>query len=178
MDQIETEEQYYERLVQFIRKSLFTYELDVLEKCLTLLDMSLIEIVLKGSKVFAAQNPIVRSADLPDILNKLGIADKMSRMNEQEKIMFGQDGLLLALKFPKIIEEFFSESIDNNNALEFSKNSLQNIEIGHERVEEDLNDNKIEKYLVKRKRQVEILDKTVKEEKIKDQYLFGMTFMI
>ncbi len=167
MEQIETEEQHFERLVQFIRRALFQYEIELLEKVEFIFNMSLKEILLSGIPFFTADPPIIKSADIPELLNKTGLYAKIANLNEEEKNIIKEFSLTVALKIPKIIEEFFAETINNKNALEFAKNDLQNSEILYERLEEVLENDKFEKYLVKRKRQVEILDKTVKSERVK-----------
>lgn len=171
MEQIETEEQQFERLVQFIRRALFPYEIELLEKLEFILNMSLMEILLSGIPFLTAEPPIIKSADIPELLNKTGLYAKIANLNKEESIIIEKFGLTVALKIPKIIEEFFAETMNNKNALEFAKNDLQNKEIFYERVEEDLENDKFEKYIVKRKRQVEILEKTVEVERIKKSKL-------
>lgn len=158
------ENQYFEKMEQFIRKSLFPHEIELLDQVLIILKMTLLDVLLKGKELFKEQPPTIKSTEIPDFLNKIGLWDKIATFNEEEKIIFEKFGQTVAYKIPKIIEEFFAETLNEKNALEFSKNSLQNYETLFERVEEELEDNKFEKYLVKRKRQVEILEKTVQEE--------------
>ncbi len=171
MKTFETEEQYLEELTQYIRKALFHYELKSLDDGLALLNMTLIELFHKGDYLFDEEGPILKSSELPRIFNNSGLSEKVFSLNEQEKVVFENFGELISLKFPKIIQDFVAENISTDIALEFSKNTLRNTEVLYERIEEDFDDDKIEKYIVKRKRQIENLEELKRKEKNKEKKL-------
>jgi len=172
MKSLETEEQYFEELAQYIRKALFPHELKVLDDGLALRKTTLIEYLLIGKQLNDGDDFLVlKSNSLPEQVVKLIDVEEVYNFTDEEKIVVDEFGQLITFKIVKIVADFIAENISTEAAIEFSKNSLENLEVLHERFEEELDGDKIKNYIVKRKKQIQVLEELNRKEKNNDKKL-------
>lgn len=165
MKPTETELEYLERVEKFIRKALFPDQLKILDDGLALFKISLIEIFQKSDKLFDGEYPVLKSSELPELLYKTGLADRLYTLNEEEGIVCDKFSQLIQMHFPRIIEEFISEDISKDAAIMASKSILQTTEMLYDTFEEHMDSEKNEKQIVKRKRQIAELEELNRKEK-------------
>ncbi len=171
MKTFETEEQYLEELTQYIRKELFPHEQKELDEGLALLKISFIEYFYLGEPLFNGDEfPFLTSNELPEKFSKLKLKKNVFQLTEEEEEVFEKFSNL-TMKFPKIIQDFISKNFSSGLAIEYSKNVLQCTEILYDRFEEDLDADKVEKHIVKRKRQIADLEELNRKEKNKEKKL-------
>lgn len=164
----ESEEQFLEELKQYVLKSLFPHQLKLLEQGLTLKRTTLTNILLNTGQQSNGNNLLIlKPNSLPEQVNNLGIDLEVDKFTDDEKIIIEEFGKLITFRIVKIVTDFIAENLGTEAAIEYASNKLENLQVLYEAFEEEVDDNQIEKFIIKTKRQIEELKELNRREKSK-----------
>lgn len=164
----ESEEQFLEELKQYVLKSLFPHQLKLLEQGLTLKRTTLTNILLNTGQQSNGNNLLIlKPNSLPEQVNNLGIDLDVDKFTDDEKIIIEEFGKLVTFRIVKIVTDFIAENLGTEAAIEYASNKLENLQVLYEAFEEEVDDNQIEKFIIKTKRQIEELKELNRREKSK-----------
>jgi len=169
MKTLATEEQFLEELEQHVRKSLFPHQLTILEKGLALQKITFAEFFIKGEQQSIGNNLLILKSDsLPEQVKNLGLdLEEVDKFTDDEKIIIEEFGKLITFRIVKIVTDFIAENLGTEAAIEYASNKLENLQVLYEAFEEEVDDNQIEKFIIKTKRQIEELKELNRREKSK-----------